>query len=303
MKVASLWDMPRPTLDAAVWEKSGKLKPEHRQFILDFVKKHLETEGFTAYDTWVIDIALLGSLASYQYNSRSDADVHLVVDLQQFSQLEYNGGLTVDQAHDVLEAVHDKINEAAENLPGTEHPTEVTFHYRDWDKGFIRGVLPSNVGVYDLIKGRWVSEPKGKDLSPVAAEKLYPELLGAVMDMAHRYDVQLGQMRKDVVDVEYLRESMAQFPSKYRPILEAEIQGKIDQINAEIEQYVADTKHITDKRKSGPYPVMPAELQMKYLSRYGYLWLYKQFKEMEKQVEEPDLADLSQKLKEVPKLV
>jgi hypothetical protein len=242
-------------------------------------------------------MVLLGSIASYQYSGRSDIDVHCVVDLQQLSQLEYNGGVTAEQAHDVLDELRTKINKSPEKLPGTDHPLEVTFHY----KGYETPRMPVNVGMYDLVADKWTSPPKGKDLSPVAGEKLYPEMVDAVYGLAHKYDVNLGQMRRDIVDVQYLREALSQFPPKYRAVIEKDIQAKIDALNAEITDYEATTKGVTDERKSGPYPVMPAELQMKFLARYGYLWLWKQFKELG-EVEESDLPGLSKDINDVPKL-
>lgn len=296
-KTASLWDVPRPTLDPEVWEESGQLKPTHRNFLLDYMKRKLEGEGFTAHDEWVDSVVFLGSLAGFQYNPRSDADLHVVVDLDRLAQLEYNGGISREKAHDLMQDLRKQINKTPENLPGTKHPIEMTFHYQ----GYETPRMPTNVGMYDLIADKWETEPTGKDLSPVAAEKLYPELMDAVYGLAEKYKVQVMEMRQDVVDVEYLREALTQFPPKYRPVIEGEITEKIDQLNWEIEDYLSRTDQLVEERHGTPYPVMPAELQFKYLSRYGYLWLRKQLQELD-QVEESDLPKLEKTLQEVPKL-
>jgi len=298
-KNSSLWDLPRPTLDPIVWTEDDKLLPQHRAFILDELYKGFKSLGYTAYDGWVVGVYLTGSLASYQYNEGSDADVDVVVNAGRIADREYKRGIEPEQAKTVLEDLKDRMKSNIVNLPGTNHPIEFYFVYEDIKS---KTVLPTNVGLYDVYKDDWATPPKKTDLTSVV-EKVYPEMMKFVQEMAEKYQLQVTEIKKDIIDVEYLKSAIGQFPPKYLPIIQEQVAAKIDEINEEIEGYLDRTKELIDDRFSGPYPQMPAELQVGYLRRYGYMTLNKMLKKItdNRKVEEGDLPELNELVKDVPK--
>jgi hypothetical protein len=299
-KKASLWDRPRPTLDMSVWDEGKKLRPEHKRFIMESLKEEFLSIGFEQYDLWLEDLIVAGSIASYQYNEESDVDVDAVVNLQDVVDYEYGGGVSKAQAKLALESVKKIIKEKYLLLPGTKHQFEPFFIYKDDPSP--KTALPKNVGLYSIIRDEWIAEPSEVDLSS-SVEKLYPELMDFVWGLAEKYNLAIMGMRQDIVDAKYLRSAINQFPSKYHAIVEKEIEAKIAEINGEIESVLEDTEELYEQRYSGPYPVMPAEIQFTYLRRYGYLWLMGQMDELLQDgvVDEEELDDLGDLLREVPR--
>ena len=299
MKIkASLWDLPRPTLDPSVWS-GDKLMPQHRAFILEEMYKGFQALGFTKYDEWVKGVYLTGSLASYQYNTGSDTDVDVVVNAGLIADLEYGRGIEPEQAKVVMEGLKEKLKSEPHNLPGTEHPLEFYFVYEDIKS---KTVLPTNVGMYDVYGDEWTTPPKKADFTSVVG-KVYPELMKFVLGLSEKYQLQVTEIKKDAIDVGYLREAMSQFPAKFHAVIQEQIDAKVDEVNEEIEEYIGRTKELIDDRFAGPYPQMPAELQVGYLRRYGYMWLNKEFKKLtdNRKVEEGDLPELENLVKDVPK--
>lgn len=299
-KAAGLFDTPRPTLDPSVWAADESLLPEHRDFIIKTLTDAFAAAGYEGYDKWVHGIYFTGSLAGYQYNQTSDVDIDVLVHAGELSEMEYQGGIEPEQARTALEALKEALKKVVSNLPGTEHPLEYYFVYEDVPG---KTVLPVNVGMYDVLSDEWATPPKRVDMTSTA-EKVYPELMKFVHELAAKYDLNIGEMEKDIVDIKYLSAAISQFPPKYHAVILKEVGDKLEEINADIDTYKGDTKDLMTERFSGPYPVMPAELQMAHLKRYGYIALLKVLKSLtegHKEVGLPDLPELDQALHEVPK--
>lgn len=131
MKVrkGSVWDYPKAGLDPSVWDEDGKLKQEHKRLIFSHLYGTLLGFGFKHFDEWIEDIYITGSLTTYQYNSKSDLDVHVKVNPKQFIELEKVNEVSEEGVIDYLnDEVRKFLNVKAQvKLEGTEHPVEYWF--------------------------------------------------------------------------------------------------------------------------------------------------------------------------------
>src|SRR5277367_4327745 len=125
-KQSNILDFPRPGLDPLVWEQSQNLKPEVKKFIMDFISSFAKANNFKEIFSWITDVKFVGSLTTNCYNSNSDMDIHIVVDLPKFVELEHPE-MSEQEASDFLDGIRKQVDQVKAKVPGTEHPTEIYF--------------------------------------------------------------------------------------------------------------------------------------------------------------------------------
>lgn len=118
----------------------GELKPEIRKKILQIVDAFLE---YTQVSINIIDVRLVGSNASYNYNEYSDLDIHIVTDLSQISDPETIARLYFDSIKKNFKDSYDiKIK-----------GIEVELYVEDINTTSITN------GIYSVTQSRWIKEP------------------------------------------------------------------------------------------------------------------------------------------------
>ena len=118
----------------------GELKPEIREKILQIVDAFLE---YTQVSINIIDVRLVGSNASYNYNEYSDLDIHIVTDLSQISDPETIARLYFDSIKKNFKDSYDiKIK-----------GIEVELYVEDINTTSITN------GIYSVTQSRWIKEP------------------------------------------------------------------------------------------------------------------------------------------------
>jgi predicted nucleotidyltransferase len=127
-------------LNPKIWEDM-KLKPEVRDKCLQIAK---EFEKYCDTPLDVKDIVLIGSNANYNWNPQSDLDIHILVDIKKLKSCE-------DLTREFFDVKNKKFKEQY-NIRIYGLAIEVTV--QDIKMGF------ESDGVYSLIKGKWLNEPK-----------------------------------------------------------------------------------------------------------------------------------------------
>ena len=133
------------TLNTKIWNSDNSLKKEVRKNLLrvanDFVK-FLKIKNLK-----VIDVTFTGSLANYSWHSKSDIDVHIVVDLSNFSS----------NATFIEEYLMSKKFVWNTNHNIKIYGFEVEIYPEKKDSN------PDLPGVFSLVKNQWISEPVESD--------------------------------------------------------------------------------------------------------------------------------------------
>lgn len=126
-------------LNPKLWEQN-KLKPD----VLDKAKQI--ADEFLEYidiPLNIVDIELVGSNASYNYNSQSDLDLHIIVN----SEVNYMNSDLLQQFY------NSKKNSFNDNYDLTINDIPVELYIED-----IKSTNATN-GRYSILKNKWIKEP------------------------------------------------------------------------------------------------------------------------------------------------
>lgn len=167
-------------LNPKLWD-GWNLKPEVRQKLLDFAKTWAEFAKIQP--SLITDIIMLGGNTNYNYTSKSDIDVHIVIDRNKVNP----------DREFVDEYLQDKkaLWTLTHNVRVLGYPIEP--YAQDSSAPF-----PAGQGVFSLKKNMWLQKPKNQQLD----FKSDPNLKKKVMFYAHMID----NMIKNKMDVGVLND-------------------------------------------------------------------------------------------------
>ncbi len=291
----SILDYPKPGLDPQVWQADGTIHTTIKHEILKKLADFFQAKGIKKQvKKFVRYVNIIGSLTSYQYNSKSDLDVHVGVDLNALKKALSKTTFWVsdDELADLLNKHwKDELNEIEpKTVQGTQHPIEYYFEVEGYYK------TNKSDGVYNLIKDKWKKEPRTVDYDFDLSE-YYPKIVDEASEFLKDIDAGLGDVKRSIGDIAFLKETIERFPKDKRKLFKKKIHDKIEQINATISQIVESGQEIIDQRKQDYSPTSVSNILFKYLQRYGYIWLIKQLEEVlendvTEQVNIEDLQDV-----------
>lgn len=259
----SILDYPMPALDEKVFQ-DGKLKKNHVTQILRKLDRELAAAGLKDR-SWIKDVILMGSLTSLQWHPRTDADIHVIVDEKLFQELE-------GKEMEFLDALRKKINESDTKLEGTQHPVEFYFEGGQYSS-------QKKDGVYSLLQEEWLKEPSKVSLE-FDIEKDYPELIRSAQEAASEIDVDLGEIQRNVNDVNLLDEALESLSVEDKGRFLRKMKEKLESIEQEIEEIVSKAQVAKDRRHESYDPSGESEVVFKYLQRHGYLYIAKRLQQL-----------------------
>lgn len=156
-------------------------------------------------------------------------------------------------------------------LEGTKHPIEYYFE-----------ILPEKSnredGVYSLLREEWDKPPRTMELE-FDFEKMYPEMIAEAEQFANEMQIDLGEIQRDVNDVERLDEIIEKVPKEERGRFLVKLKGKLEHIEREIEELVQKKDDLRVKRRDYK-KISQQEVAYKYAQRHLYLWFIKQLEEL-----------------------
>lgn len=128
-------------LNPAIFNSEDELKSDVRSMILEIVNEFLE---YTQVDVRIIDIRLVGSNASYNYNNQSDLDIHIITDLSEISEPESIARLYFDSVKKNFKDSYDI----------TIKGIDVELYVEDINTSSV-----SN-GIYSVSEDKWIKFPE-----------------------------------------------------------------------------------------------------------------------------------------------
>lgn len=289
----SILDYPKPGLDPQVWQADGTIHTTIKQELLKKLSDFFQSKGVKKeVKKFVKYVNIIGSLTTYQYNSKSDLDVHVGVHLNAFKNALSKTTFWVndDELVDLLNKHwKDELNEIdPKTVSGTSHPIEYFFE--------IEGYYNTNKsdGVYSLLKNKWKKEPRTVDYDFDLSD-YYPKIVEEANQFLKEIDSGLGEVKRNIGDIALLKETLERFPKDKRKLFKKKIHEKIEQINQNISTIVETGQEIIDERKQDYSPEAVSNILFKFLQRYGYVWLIKQLEDvLENDVtEEVNIEDLN----------
>ena len=289
-KKASILDYPKLGLDLSIWTEEGALKEDIKNVILHKLTQFFDSKGIKLTEV-VDDIVIIGSLTTYQYNSKSDLDVHSIMNYDKFKEQLFETGLELSkkQIIELLDKTWRKeLGKACKKAPNTEHPIECYFELDE------ELSAKKEDGIYSILKDEWLQAPRTVDLDYDIA-KLYPDIVEYAEEIASEIDIELGEIKRDITNIEFLQETITQLDGGKKKLFKEKLENKIQEIEDSILDLVETGKTVIDKRKKKEYePESGTNINFKYLQRYGYLWLVKQLGEAleDKTTEKIEIEDM-----------
>jgi len=265
-------DFPRDHLSSEVWVKDNNqytLRADVQGEILSALEKYPTVN--------LVDIAnriwIVGSMASNTYSDSADVDVHVVPNnIKDWSDAD-------------VKAVMDYYKD--EKIFFGDHPFEVYIQrFPDQD-------LMSD-GAYDILTDTWEKDPTIRPIEYNPYENfkhVFDELSGRVKVA----DELLGELRRDVIDYNTMRDALESLDSKSRADAVRFMEEKLDEVETDIEKLYTERKQWADARKFASKPSSPEEALkdvelarnwadenaiFKFINRYQYLQLIGDLHEM-----------------------
>jgi len=261
-------DFPQEDLDSSVWIKKedGPYTPQLdvRDKIENFIRNYQDKDLLSIAD----EIHIVGSLATNQYLKDSDLDVHIIPkDIKAWSEDE------VDKVRDWFDEHRDELDGYIGN-----HPIEVHIQLNPNQD------LMSD-GCYSLLEDMWLVGPKivPMDFDPY---ENYSHILDDVWDAVEDADLILGELKRDVIDYETIKQAMERMSGKNRKKLLSKLQSKLDEMEEDIEKLYKERGEWVDARHEASRPATPEQALkdielarhwndtnaiFKFINRYQYL--------------------------------
>lgn len=170
------------TLNPAIWDTNySTLRPEIKDRVLEIVE---EFKQYTEVPLSIVDIHILGSMASYNYTKYSDLDVHIVVNYD-----------LMDASKEILQTMYNLAKtDFNKEYDITCHGYNVELYVED-----VKSVTISN-GIYSLYTDKWIKYPDRLDQVPNV--DLEPEL---TYMKSHIYS---AMNMRDLTDIEDMINSL-----------------------------------------------------------------------------------------------
>lgn len=173
------------TLNPDVWNEDHTLKEGIRERLLEIAEEFIDT---IYGDIEVLDIVLIGSLASYNWSQYSDFDVHVVIDYKDINEDE-------ELVEEYLKLLKKKWNSSYDI---TIHGYEVELYAEDKD------VERSHInGLYSIMNDEWIIEPNIENIKEVDTKLIESKavlLMNQIDDIEAKADTMSYEELKDETD-------------------------------------------------------------------------------------------------------
>lgn len=272
----SLIDFARPGLSPHVWTFEGgeyRLSPAASKKILSVLKQ--------VPKNFVLGIAaemrIVGSITTNLYVDGTDVDLHVIPkNPEEWSE---------DDVNDVrvwFEQNRDSIG----GYIGT-HPLEVHIQTNP-----NQDLLSE--GAYNVKTHRWLKGPKvfPEDYNPYED---FSDIANEIRGSAEDADLLLGELKRDVIDYDTIKSAISKMSAVQRKRFLTTLQGKLNEIEKDVEKLVVMKKEWVNARRSSSQPTTPEQalkdVEMaknwrdsnavfKFLTRYRYLKIIKDLGEL-----------------------
>jgi hypothetical protein len=292
-------DFPQPELCPAVWDKQDgtyTLKREVENKIYSILREYPHIKLLDLAD----EVHLIGSIGTNQYDEDSDIDVHLVIPDSKIPPAKSRE----DWQKDIKKWYKDNL-ESLDAFIG-KHPIEVYYQLTPAQEMLADAL-------YDVKNKKWLKGPKivEVDFNPYS---VYKNIIGEVGKIVGETDDLIGELKRDVIDYDVIKGGIEKAPLEVKEKLKAILQSKLDEVEKDIAELMANKKEWVDMRKYASTPASPEQALddielikrwentnalFKFISRYQYIKLITELENMmgkEMQIDDDDVRRIKKLL-------
>ena len=274
-------DFPRAGVDPMVWNKveggDYVLRGDVKDMIMDYIQSYPGKENLMEL---IDELHVVGSIGTNLYTDDADIDVHIV---PKFDMLP--------DSQEQREEFRDEVKKWSHENPiyVGEHPMELYIQ-----------LMPEQElmgdATYDVMEDIWKKGPRIEKLDYNPYE-VFKGVLDNVRNLAQKADVDLGELKRDIIDFETVREAMSKLPLEYKNMLKDELDNKLQEIEDDISSLLKDKKEWVDMRHKSSTPLSKeqalsdielakqwndANAMFKFLNRYKYIRIITELEELMK---------------------
>ncbi len=246
-------DFPRgDTLDPTIWGDNGE------QYV---IREDVQKKIFSVIDEYkgvdlrkeAEEIHIAGSICSNLYRDDVDIDVHIIPKK------------TMHPDEDLQKDIRDFYTENREALDAKvdTHPVEVYLQLNPYQELM-------STGLYNLLNDEWIIPPVIQD-EKYDPYNVFKDVMDTVDELASKEDLELGKLKRDVIDFNVIKAAMGHMGKEERKKLLANLKEKLVDIDKEVHQLVKDKKGPEDyKNKKLVGEWQKDNAVFKFLDRYHY---------------------------------
>lgn len=221
-------DFPRPDLDLQVWEKEDDvyfLREDVKDKILVLLHQYPEFDLLH----YTQEVRIIGSIGTNLYIDDSDIDVHLIpTDFSMWDEKK------VKKVMDWFAK-----NEKLDKFVG-KHPIEIYVQ-----------LMPAqdllSPAVYNVWEDEWVVGPVIVPLTYDPYEE-FSHLEKDVRRIVQDADILVGELRRDVIDYDVIKNAMEHLPREHKKRLLTKLRNKLEEIEKDIKQLYVKRGEMVDIR-------------------------------------------------------
>lgn len=277
-KSASILDYSYPFLDPAVWDHEQKLYSYHKDFILRLLSNMYENYQLKQPEAWITDIRIIGSLTTSKWLFTSDMDVHLIVNLPKFIEINMPG-TDPKIAYEYLDSTRKEFDRAKILAPMTQHPIEYYFEVPEF--------VTTNtdmVGIYSLSQDAWLKEPV-IFAADVDFEESKKQVMTEAESIAEALDGSFGRIDRQIDRITELERVIGAWGPEKQQLFYDKIEAKIKGIEAEILKDLELRQALIDARHAAQDPMADIEIKFKWLQRFGFFGILTNLKNLMKETD------------------
>jgi len=270
-KFASILDYSYPFLDPAVWDHEQKLYSYQKDFILRLLNSMYENYQLKQPEAWITDIRIIGSLTTSKWLFTSDMDVHMVVDLAKFIEINMPG-TEPKLAYEYLDNTRKEFDRAKILAPMTQHPIEYYFEVPE----FIT-TNTSVVGIYSITQDKWLKEPV---IFPadIDFEESKKQVMTEAEALAAQLDGSFGKIDRQIKRIDELELMINAWDGDKQQLFYNKVEEKLKAIEAEILKDLELRQALIDSRHAAQDPMADIEIKFKWLQRFGFFGILTKLK-------------------------
>jgi len=266
-------DFPQEGLPLEIWDKDKDayiLKPDIKNKIKDVLAKY----PWQDLNRVAKEIHITGSIGTNQYGEDTDVDIHIIPTDEMLS----GSGDIEKLQKDIFKWYKNNRDDIGAYID--KHPIEVYLQLNP-EQEFMSDAL------YSVLDDKWLVGPTlaSSEFDPYEEFK---DILKDVRAEASNADELLGELKRDVIDYEVIKQAVSGMSLKDQQRLKARLESKLDEIEKDIQDLMSKKQSWIDMRKAASKPSTPEEALdsveiakkwkdknaiFKFLNRYNYMQL------------------------------
>lgn len=284
----SLIDFPQFSLDDQVWDLTAdKNKPKLRKDVREKIYTLISKFPHFDLSALVEETRIIGSICTNQYLPNCDIDVHMSPKMGTLNDIFAKTNRYKTREDLVVDVKKYFLTEYKphEDIFVGKHPLEFYIQLNS-KQDFL------SEGVYIVDTDEWKIGPRIYDMN-FDPYSYFNKFLGEISELGKEFDIQFGNLKRNVIDYKFIKEHIAKIPAEYRQQFKEKLEKKLQQLEDDIRKLALTKKELIELRHNsskGDFDKTKFDeinVKFKFIDRYLY---FRIIRDLEKLIEDDKLT-------------